>query len=275
MNEQEVLAILLHEIGHNFYFCPVTLVSELVNDVITTPTNIIKTFVNKLALKLVAKIDDWVRQEIPVITNVVNVITDVMQNVDSLLRTYGVAMNIINSIIKYKRGDIEKPKAMEIAYKLGKYGDEKGADSFATKYGYGAELISALHKFDNPENLLGTAFLKSLGTFGSVMADLTLLSLDVVSAAKLDPHPSHSQRAQSMLKKLKRDLDKGAFPPGAERDLREEIAKLERAVNTVANTPIDGDTGIRKAWYDILNHITKGHTDIRELLNFYFDPLAF
>ena len=113
------------------------------------------------------------------------------------------------------------------------------------------------------------------GTFGDIIMDISTISCDLVSMMTLDPHPSCSQRALSMIKKLKQDLDRSEFPPEMEKDLRDEIARLEKAYNTLQDPENGGSVALKRGWYTILDHITKGHTDFRELLNFYFDSFRF
>ena len=91
----------------------------------------------------------------------------------------------------------------------------------------------------------------------------------------LDPHPSNNQRAASMLKKLQKDLDSGDYPPEMKRDLQKEIDRMQKAFDTVNDSNVQSNVQIKKTWYEIMNQITKNHTDLREIFNFYFEDGGF
>lgn len=269
LTEQEVLATILHEIGHNFYFCPIKACYDLMYAIVTLPIGIIMNFIAKGFEILSSEVDNWAKKNIPFVYNVLNTFYDIVNNANSLCKGLNVAYALLNAIIQVATGNIDL-----IGGIVG-YGGEKGADSFAAKYGYGPELVSGLTKMSEPEELLGTKIKDAFGPLGSVMSDLSCLGIDLISAMTLNPHPNHNQRAQSLLKKLRNDLAKGDYPPAAKRDLENEIKRMEKMSKIVNDSAVGGRPGVKQAWYNMANTITKGHTDIRELLNFYFDPLAF
>lgn len=154
------------------------------------------------------------------------------------------------------------------------YGEEKGADSFAAKYGYGADQISALHKMEHPPKIIGSKVYKTNNTT-ALIDDLVTLIFDIISGMMLDPHPNNNQRAQSILKKLKNDLKTNEYPIEMKKDLEREISRMEKACNVVTDSLRKDDVKLRKKWYVVIDNITKGHSDIRETFNFYYDSFRF
>ena len=156
-----------------------------------------------------------------------------------------------------------------------KYGDEEGADSFAARFGYGPEQTSALRKLKVVENTKYGKVLKNGGTGISLYHDLNALSIDIINMCALGSHPNSSQRASSMLKKLKRDLASGDYPQGMKKDLENEIDRMEKMYNIAAKNSSSSNVQVRQAWYDTINTITKGNSDFREIFSFYFKQNQF
>lgn len=267
LNESELLACILHEIGHNFYCCPIMLISEIIHLVVTLPIGIIMALLVKGALKLSAFIADAIKQHIPIVYNIVNLLSDFNNE-------YGYFMRLPKSIINGSIAIMSTAGTIDIG-RLARYGGEKGADSFAARYGYGPELASGMHKLDVPENMLVTKFSDNAGVVGTFMNDLTTLSIDLIGCITLDPHPNSNQRASAMLKKLENDLKSGDYPPALKKDLENEIKRMRAAYESITDPRRGGDPSIRKGWYKFIDNITQGHSDIRELLNFYFDSFRF
>lgn len=269
LNEQEILAFILHEIGHNFYFCPIKACFDLMYAIATFPVGVLMNYVTRGVYIIYSEMEDWLKRTFPFIYNIINTVDDISLHVGSLCKGINVIASLAMAIVNITTGNVD------VLNGITGYGGEKGADSFAAKYGYGPELVSGLHKLDEPEAFLGTHIKESFGPFGSVMSDISCLAVDLMAGMTLNPHPNHNQRAQSLLKKLRKDLARGDYPPAAKRDLEAEIKRMEKMSEAVNSSAIGGKPGVKQAWYNMLNTITKGHSDLRELLNFYFDSMAF
>jgi hypothetical protein len=89
----------------------------------------------------------------------------------------------------------------------------------------------------------------------------------------MDAHPNNNQRASSMLKKLERDLKSNDYPPEMKAELEAEIKRMKKVYqNMNAN---EGNTAIRKGWYDSLDAFTNGHSDIREIFDAFYAKYEF
>ena len=260
----ELLALLLHEIGHNFYFCPILAFCDVFSWITSFGILPIVQIIVKGAIIGANELVDLVRKNVPFITNIIDVYSRWYSEYSLLIKPFAILSSLPNTIIQ----------RMNVSNVV-KYGEEKGADSFAARYGYGVELVTALKKMGVPKySLYGETAHRS--GVGRVFADITELSVDIVSGLTLDPHPNTDQRAAAMIKKLKTDLAKGDYPAEVKKELQEEIVRLEK-VHGVVNVINDNPEGpkIRQSIYDMINRATDNHSDLRELFNFYFDSRRF
>ena len=168
---------------------------------------------------------------------------------------------------------IKFPKLENALYNLITYGNEEGADSMAARYGYGPDAISGLRKMILMENSV-YGKIRNETAIGSVYYDLVDLSSDLLSMMTLSSHPSNNQRASNTLKKLKKDLATNDYPPEAKKDLEREIKRMEEMYKLV-NTNNSSTIQLKKGWYDVINKITNGNSDFREIFSFYFDSFSF
>lgn len=276
LTEQELMAVILHEIGHNFYYCPISAGFDLYMAILTLGLGPIMVLISRaLAYQLPNLVRDWTKKNIPMLNNIGDTVNDVITNINSVVAPFTMPIqlcaylgNMLYSMVVNGPFDAIKNGTLG-------YGNEKAADSLAAKYGYGPEQASALHKMTLPENIVGSKMLRAMGPFGSIIDDLNQITADIVYGMTLDPHPSNNQRAASMLKKLQKDLDKGDYPPDMKRDLQKEIDRMQKAFDVVNDSNVQSNVQIKKAWYEVMNHITKNHTDVREIFNFYFEDGGF
>ena len=267
----ELMAVILHEIGHNFYFCPITMGFEIFAFIVTLPTGLITRFISALAIKGQLIIDDLVKKYIPAVYNLLQLFNNYIYQFNQLF----LPLNLINRIyIAVKRLMLAGP--IDTLMSITGYGNEIGADSMCAKYGYGPEQASALAKFDNPKNGWTTNIEKNdKSGFTSIMHDFSVMTLELVSLMSLDPHPNDNQRAANILKKLKRDLATGDYPDGMKKDLENEIKRMEDIFAVCSKNASPSNIQIRQGWYDIINSITGNNSDLRQIFAFYYEPLGY
>ena len=217
------------------------------------------------------EIYDFVRKNLPTLTNFMDMYNRFVMEYNTVTRPVIVLSNML-TVMQYPLQIITKYASR---VNILRYGDEKGADSFAARYGYGEELISALKKMKVPSYSAYGSLVNKTGV-GRIVGDLTELQCDIIGGLLLDPHPNADQRASAILKKLKSDLAKGDYPKEVKKELEADIARMEKCHETV-NMINDDPNGpnIRKGIYDMVNQATDGHSDLREIFNFYFDSFRF
>lgn len=266
LNEKEVMGILLHEIGHNFYYSPIMIAQELV-DVVRTPIGTIYKILGKGVINIGLTGFDHIVKHIPLLANIANIVGDLSTEYRQFTKVYKSFDNIV-TLINNLRLNLTNP-----IYTLGGYGNERGADSFAAKYGYGPDLSTAMRKLDTLKGSMSTQILNNLGPLNSFANDMAELTNDLINLIMMDVHPNDNQRASSVLKKLERDLKKGDYPPEVKEDLENEIKRMKQVYETVLEN--ESNVNVRKTWYHIIDHITRGHSDIRELFSPFFERYEF
>lgn len=269
LNEQEVLAVLLHEIGHNFYLCPIETGFDIYCTIVTMGLNPLLRLGMRGISKLIYTADDFIKENLPILSNLFAVYGTVVNEIKLFFRPGYALIGLANQLINIVMGQAS------IVNIFTGYGAERGADSFAAMYGYGPELSSGLKKLRTATGTLYGTVSSKTGTLGSIYFDIVELSCELISMMSLSPHPSVNQRSAVLLKKLKHDLATGDYPREAKKDLEKEIARMEKMYKVVNENASGSNVQIRKAWYDIVNHITKDNSDFRELFKFYYDQNTF
>ena len=269
LNEQEVLAVLLHEIGHNFYVCPISIGFELFYTIATFPIGLLAQFIVKGIYKVSFALSDFIKENLPILPNIMTIFSTLYDEIMRFFKPIGYLEKLA-----YRLLDIVTGRANLIDI-FTSYGDERGADSFAAMYGYGPDLTSGLKKLNTAEGTTYGKLIKGSGTIGSIYNDIIELSCDLMSAMSLDPHPSNNQRAAVTLKKLKKDLATGDYPREVKKDLEREIARMEKMYKVVNENSTGSSVQIRQAWYNMINEVTKDNSDFRELFKFYYDKNTF
>ena len=173
-----------------------------------------------------------------------------------------------------KKGGIQSlVSPIRLIMSIDGYGNERGADSFAVKYGYGPDLITGLDKLTKQPETIGGGLRDNLGTLGEIAQDIQELSLDLMVQLLQDPHPNHNQRSINALKKLERDFENGDYPPELRNELKSEINRMRKIYETMHDN--EGNVEIKKAWYQTIDKITNGHSDLREIFNVFYTKYEF
>lgn len=145
------------------------------------------------------------------------------------------------------------------------YASEKFADSFATSYGYGKDLSSALNKVEQSKGLLFNENIKQIPLL-NIGYDFNKVVLQA-STLLFDPHPTNAARIQSQLNKLKRDLNDPNLNPKVKKELLANIKEIEDYIdNIVLNINDESNEGrfISYMWNYLIIKVFKGKIDIRE-----------
>lgn len=269
LNAQELMAVILHEIGHNFYFCPIYAGLEVFVAIITLPITIVNKIKSLILFngKLIGM--DILKQSIPIVFNMIQSFNRVVSELGEFIFPINIIKRLIQTIS-------EPTNPIMYFANILRYGDENGADSLCAKYGYAADQATALNKMDNPRN---TVYAKleekdNTGLFGFAH-DLAQLSFDAIYLISGDPHPNSNQRAANMLKKLKKDLSTGDYPKDMKKDLEQQINHMEDVLEVCSENNSHSSLQIRRDWYNILNYVFDDNSDFRQLFSFYFDSFRF
>lgn len=269
LNEQELLAVILHEIGHNFYYSPLLVVCELLT-VVIMPLSIVVMFTMKGIYIVKHELDALIKKHLYPLYNTIELFKNIKSQFYSVFRMANLLGAIPGVLVNFLQGGLSP---FAVIQAIGDYGNERGADSFAAKYGYGPDQLSALKKFENPEGLIGSEIRNNAGALGAISNDIYALTLDLLAMLIMDPHPNTNQRASSTLKKLERDLRTGDYPPELKKDLEKEVERMREMYESINKNQTN--VQIKRCWYNMIDNITHGHSDIREIFDTFFANYEF
>lgn len=142
-------------------------------------------------------------------------------------------------------------------------GSKKGeifADSFATAYGYGTDLISALNKLDNEKK----QYYYPKSGFGKMLWDLSNFH-DEVFIAFADCHGTNQERCKDCLEKLNWDLKHNDFSPELKKELVNEINKTTDIYKKYTSKSETERMAITRLWRYIVRFVFNGRVGLAKL----------
>lgn len=255
----EVLAIILHEIGHNFAEAldsGISLNSMVLSYMIILFT-ILDAMQGRISLngvinfnaldKFTIDIKKWIAENCKpigaiavVMGGLFGLINDGLMNINYLLQTF-VPTAIFQQIPSKIMSMIIKPTA---------YRNEKIADRFATMYGYGPELSSALSKIETTGT--GIAIKDQMDQVPVVGYILNLVpTFAKICLTPFDEHPMWSERLEDQIRALEYELKKADLDPKMKKEIQLEIKQirdLKKKIISGANDINDANS-LNKAWF--------------------------
>jgi hypothetical protein len=277
VDEKEVTALTLHEIGHNFYnsifqtlmFVPMDIVRripfhdlstiEKINRIITDAVSVsVYSGFGALYLKVKQALSQSFNKVFPKVTSFFSLINELSLEMQQTARI-GSLMNIVQMIIT--RG--KNPLSYISPRMLFGYNVEKFSDSMAADYGYGVDLAKALDKLTNPSETIQS---------DNWIYDLAEVPLYIIIHA-IDEHPGNQNRIRTMLDRLRRSMNDPDLDPKLKKQLKGQIDEYEEYYKKYVN--IEGDERKRKVFTWLsrvgIEKMFNGKMDIRELL-YAIDP---
>lgn len=225
LNEKELIAIILHEIGHNLEMSSMQFMGNIIMMSLSAPPigaimgyilPVIQSGVGTIRGILSREIPNIIQQYLPFIYNLAGSLNQLMSELPITINILSLPNIIVNRVIN----TIKNP----VNYVVG-YGMKRNADSFSAAYGYGVYQMSALNKMDELYNSGVRTAIKNTPVL-NVVNDF--LSVNMYTLIYLfDPHPQHQTRATNMLNKLKRDLNNNDVPKGLKKELEAQIKLCE------------------------------------------------
>lgn len=237
---EELLAFILHEIGHNYTMNVIGSVAVTATTVLDplSFTNIIKAIDSKIIDFVYTRLFLDAPESLMIIldklgmTGAVKFIKFISgtfsKMVQSMMDFLPVQIGTIMNLYPIMKKIITTGTSLS-AFTKSVYGrmEETNADSFAVANGYGAALASATSKIGNfayDKGLYSDVY--SIPGVGEVseMADIISLMLQ----SSLDPHPDAQTRIKNSLDKLKRDYAKNKYTPEYKAELEKQIKSVEK-----------------------------------------------
>lgn len=281
----EVMAILLHEIGHNYFqelsdtnlilnnTCAIfELVFTILIDLFDNPVNIGVDIMNKsdILQSLITKINRYITISFPFLRTIITFFESIIfestkfiyDTVNGVAYILAPEAMIVEEFIKFGVHLAFSP----ISY--AKYVSEKGADNFASMYGYGPDLFSVTQKLETP---------KSYQTQKDIYLNLSPLIYYYVESIKcmcalisgqLEEHPTTVARCQDQIDMLEDTLKRGDYDPRLKKRLKEDLetckskmVKYKRQIeyqNSTYNIGLSGNPDIWNVAYNRIMETTFG-----------------
>lgn len=210
LNARETLAIILHEIGHNFDMSPCTVTFKIVRFCLSTWVGELQIYLTRQFLKAQA----WLQNKAPFIMKALNLYQDLVYN-----------LSFAPVDIRVLKNWIMDPFSM--VFGLLNVQGEYFADSLPAKYGYGPDLASGLNKIEEParsngfvkRNIYKIPVIKTLYDLSESMV-MTVISFT-------DAHPYTHNRIIATRKNLEDALEDRHTPAALKPEIRRQIATLK------------------------------------------------
>lgn len=118
------------------------------------------------------------------------------------------------------------------------YADEQASDRFVSYYGYGAELTSALGKFEtNP--IASERIINQIPLLGSLYSFEKVIFLAILKM--FDPHPQFTARYNAVRSELEYNLEKSGIDKSAKKAIQKQIEQVDEAYRvSMEVTPEEG-----------------------------------
>lgn len=227
----ELLAVILHEIGHNFETHIFAQLHKLAMgicaaSIIGLPTAMMFDLVPIIAATIHNATITTLQQQFPGISKYMNLIKRLIDELESFTSIIpfakmgrlilGLASHIDANPIETARNTI-----------FGTSG-EIFADSFAATYGYGPEMASVSFKFtkystNDTEVDKAISRIPVLGLIKD-MNERTARGLIRI----IDPHPDDDARILNNIKKLEKDLNDPSIPAKLKKDIKRDLAEMQK-----------------------------------------------
>ena len=265
LSAHELTAILLHEFGHNFDYSKYHMISFLV-DCLVNP-GYANSIENNKSIEDHNKIKDEYLKNTKKYWNKIYESKPERKRKD---REYKRAMEkalrtgMFQKTIRFIASTLTLPFILIISLPVqllsldGKKG-ELFADSFATSYGYGSDLITGLEKLGDVSKIK-VEHSKGL----DIMRDLNNC-MDEIFIGLLEIHGTTQERCKETIKKLEADIRSSDFPPELEEELHDELNKVKARYMELLAVSENGDDKILKSWRKICNVIFGGAPNIAKL----------
>ena len=257
ISDAEIIACILHEIGHNFFEavtdkdCVYSLVFnilKILKDINIKINNNISSGKEMTLDAIKSDVDDTI-QFFDKFGQLNNLFVKIKNNIFSIPHAIS---NTARSAIKFVSSKFFR-ESMEDNMKRTRYGytNEKFADSFAVMYGYGPELHSFLRKIEeyyikmyNIKQTRNTVIV-AFKVFKALLIDSILYTLNI-----MDPHPNDLARIKVSIEYLKRELAKESLDPKVKIQLLQQVEEMQKLIDDYINFPKDEDNiAIIRAYY--------------------------
>lgn len=252
LTDREIMAIILHEIGHNFQAAISNKQSALAQSAtILYIISIITNLMNFSSIKQILRAPFVLTGAYQAIMKSIDDIlstnfkhfyhfTDIFRaTLNEIKYPFNKALKYVNLISRYSVLPAHlalklNPFSILIASAMGKYRGEKIADNFATMYGYGPDIASGTSKLEGDEILSNIHIPLASPLIGLI--ESTFMFLYTLP----DEHPAAVSRVKDQSDYLKKELEREDFDPKFKKEVMRQIKEIDAQVDEIINIHYKG-----------------------------------
>ncbi|MCM1295043.1 MAG: hypothetical protein NC311_05830 [Muribaculaceae bacterium] len=262
----EMTAVLLHEIGHNFDYTPFALLRtwfDIINILLDSlRTGRLDQAVVMIATRSLLTGTDAGRQLYMELMNIVDKIGKALPPIGYVVYGLNAVKAAVNKLINMILIPVMMPAripiylmTMPLSYLNNFFlrKSESYADSFATAYGYGPEVITGLEKIMRGSLTFSNA---PRGLF-AIFDNFTMLYQEIVTLAH-GGHGTQQQRARKMIDALRRDLKDPHIDAATRKACEKELDRIEATYNGIIYLQDDAGMFLTKALRMLMDQWYKG-----------------
>lgn len=252
-SDEELVAIMLHEIGHNFF------VSVMYGDSAYGLSKKLTKVLKSLNKKILDRVSSGKDISLETIEEDVEDSIDKFSFVKSLVDKLAEPISMVTSAIKRRFNKVAKLFSHEsvednLRGNMREYTNEKFADTFAAMYGYGPYLHSALMKFDDYYANMRTTkqstnpTIVAYNVFKRNLSDILAYIMGIK-----DEHPDGLTRVKVSTDYLKKEIAREGIDPKVKAILVDQLDQLNRLIDDYINFPVEEDKiKIARTYYTML-----------------------
>ena len=278
----EILAILLHEIGHNFSGGVVPIVGmfdmiKKICSVLTLFTRLDSYFYTSNAGSKIYVYMNKVLMNIPFLAYIMYALNNIL----SLISAIGMeAISIIDMatlglsgllrvfevlIVQYSQNPVS------IFFDMMGYGDEGFADQYVAMNGYGAEFSSGMSKLEFGSPQAFKKFSNSIPIIGALANFSQFLFIMLISP--FNPHALLPARLKSCQDLLKIELNNNKLDPKVKKRIEKDMASIQKDIDKLDLSAKESATdpyAVNKLYYSVMFKVFGG--DIKHHLFKFSSP---
>lgn len=265
--DAEILAIILHELGHNFAEAldPKVAMNSLVLSYVQILLDIINCIQGQFTLnslspqlfnfagKIEKQLREYLYMNCKPIVSIYNTGQGVMGFVKDGVINLATVFGMINPFANIMQTVIQK--TVNLALKPTGYRNEKIADRFATMHGYGTELTSALSKMeDSGAGIWVKETLNDIPVVGCLLNFAP--SMVAIMIGAFDEHPMWSERLEDQIRALEYELKSSSLDPKMKQEIQSQIKQIKDLKSKIikqsySNDVLTDPNWIKKWWFSI------------------------
>lgn len=234
LTAREILAILLHEIGHNFYRAPIRESLGEINKMfqmmtlkeISAMQYVIQYGIDNVSVAALFGFMVYI-DTLPGMKQSIGLMNKALGTIQSQLHMFDVPIKMImtwvNITLRFEFILANMLNPFRAVSGILNYDKEKYADAFSAAYGYATDLSTGLRKIEAHQYHISNNS-KAINDIMGILYSFQKLALLPLYA--FDSHPSNSARQRNVIQYMK-EVEAQKLPPNIRKEFEQELARVE------------------------------------------------